>query len=793
MGVGTTPEEWCRRLLPLLNQYLAANDDRFATAFFGVSAQGGDYSNAAELRKAHHRASDRIRVVSGDEILHDITGPCAGLSVRTLARHTVGPSVRVDQLLHGYRDGHRLLAGSKELSRAAKHMMLTLSDMSGRSTVAGFEDYLTAYPIPEAEAYAFARTWYAPEMERPGCVWTHTLVVNNSDLDAFDNLSVLGTAFRRPVKAAAVDSYTQPVEVPAGRNPAPPVLDSTAVAILGGLYATPDVPVVVPAPNATSLQDVAVAVWSQQWAELRATFSFCTGSISSRSLMGRPFDLQFVPGSTVREIRRELASAIVVDATTPHVSSGEEWLRLALGDLTDPDPTLRRLLRSFGGSFGCALGGRAAFEPLLQFVMSGVASSGRTLSLRDVVDAIAERFASTEAARRLKVALIGPDAPITRVLFPDQTEKDVLSVVATTSRPDAFDRADLQIEGRVQGLWTEQRTQGEQLVDYLLSHNHNTFGESMLSSVLSAVPQADVAALFAGRPGVVVAAVKRDPAIAMSSGIWTGQADAQRELFDAATVGHETTPEVVDGIVAAMLTANSDAVVDQVLGRFGESSVAAVLSWLEDNPGVQVGVQWHRLPARYPSAVLGWLSSRKEPPLDVLALAAHVLDPHSPEVHRSGLSMWQTAIGHDSSLGEKGRVQLHAFMLALALDYSTNQACEMTVATFETVHAAAARRSLGYDAWSFFDRRLPHLSIFRNWDRCERLRRGLVDRFVEYEWPVGRFVECAHSAGTLAELVRTCYGYSPTGRTLLERMSDEKGSIRTALPQQWWDAIRHYL
>lgn len=75
MGVGTTPEEWCRRLLPLLNQYLAANDDRFATAFFGVSAQGGDYSNAAELRKAHHRASDRIRVVSGDEISHDITVP----------------------------------------------------------------------------------------------------------------------------------------------------------------------------------------------------------------------------------------------------------------------------------------------------------------------------------------------------------------------------------------------------------------------------------------------------------------------------------------------------------------------------------------------------------------------------------------------------------------------------------------------------------------------------------------------------------------------------------------------
>lgn len=75
MGAGTKPNKWCAKLLPMLDQFLASNDDRFDTLIFGVSAQGGDYSNAAELRKAHHRAANRINVLFKDTVSHDITAP----------------------------------------------------------------------------------------------------------------------------------------------------------------------------------------------------------------------------------------------------------------------------------------------------------------------------------------------------------------------------------------------------------------------------------------------------------------------------------------------------------------------------------------------------------------------------------------------------------------------------------------------------------------------------------------------------------------------------------------------
>ena len=90
--------------------------------------------------------------------------------------------MRIEQTLHGYSDGHRLLAASTELPRDARYAMLGLSDISGRSMVSGFEEYLTGYPVPDSSLYAFAKTWYAPEMERPGCVWTHTLLIESRNL-----------------------------------------------------------------------------------------------------------------------------------------------------------------------------------------------------------------------------------------------------------------------------------------------------------------------------------------------------------------------------------------------------------------------------------------------------------------------------------------------------------------------------------------------------------------------------------------------------------------------------------
>lgn len=68
------PEAWFAERLPFLQQFLLANDERFDHRVFGVSAQGGEYTEADKLRAAH-QSSRRIQVAQGEYASNDITAP----------------------------------------------------------------------------------------------------------------------------------------------------------------------------------------------------------------------------------------------------------------------------------------------------------------------------------------------------------------------------------------------------------------------------------------------------------------------------------------------------------------------------------------------------------------------------------------------------------------------------------------------------------------------------------------------------------------------------------------------
>ena len=71
-------------------------------------------------------------------------------------------SPALHQLLHGYADGHRLLEGSFTLQDDLTRLMLRMSDLSGSSMVAGFEDYITGYPLSSINAYALQKHGMRP-------------------------------------------------------------------------------------------------------------------------------------------------------------------------------------------------------------------------------------------------------------------------------------------------------------------------------------------------------------------------------------------------------------------------------------------------------------------------------------------------------------------------------------------------------------------------------------------------------------------------------------------------------
>lgn len=78
--VGGDPREWLRARLPLLDQYLRANQESEQVIVYGISAQGGRLPEDKERLASVARPSDRISVVGPGASQHDVTSPLRSMN-----------------------------------------------------------------------------------------------------------------------------------------------------------------------------------------------------------------------------------------------------------------------------------------------------------------------------------------------------------------------------------------------------------------------------------------------------------------------------------------------------------------------------------------------------------------------------------------------------------------------------------------------------------------------------------------------------------------------------------------
>ncbi|MFA5555250.1 MAG: hypothetical protein WDA68_11980, partial [Phycisphaerae bacterium] len=121
--------------------------------------------------------------------------------------------VQIHQMLHGYNQGHNLIQGSIMLP-SSKDMdcMAILSDWSEYTNTLDEADYITIYPLENSGYYVIAKTWYANEMKRPGCVWTHSFLIPFCQLVQIVDFRVFIELFVRP-KDNIFDSYAVPIQI----------------------------------------------------------------------------------------------------------------------------------------------------------------------------------------------------------------------------------------------------------------------------------------------------------------------------------------------------------------------------------------------------------------------------------------------------------------------------------------------------------------------------------------------------------------------------------------------------
>ncbi|WP_050642156.1 MULTISPECIES: hypothetical protein [Clostridia] len=197
----------------------------------------------------------------------------------------------INQTLHGYSNGHRLISSSEKMNDNDAKKMTILSDLSGNEFVTGFEKYYTGYSL-ENNKIVIACTWYADEMSRPGCVWTHSLIFDNTAFQKYNKIGDIFSLFKRPSVYEKFTYYEKPLVMHFDKELN--INDEQLKYIIWCIWGNKK-PIIIFNNDSAEYENEIVYLFLTQNDLLGLNFSFCTGSISLRSYDNQILQLQISP------------------------------------------------------------------------------------------------------------------------------------------------------------------------------------------------------------------------------------------------------------------------------------------------------------------------------------------------------------------------------------------------------------------------------------------------------------------------------------------------------------------
>jgi hypothetical protein len=669
-----------------------------------------------------------------------------------------GPSIKagsgfLHQMLHGYAEGHRLLENSITVPDDLTRLMLRMSDLSGSNMSRGFEEYITGYPLTSLQAYALAKTWYAPEMPRPGCVWTHTIVIPASAMAQIPSLGALRLLFKRPSEHARSGIYANPIPLELALHatpfqPLPKEPSQEMQTLLSLHYGEENNSVVLAAHNSMEFEDVIFAVWSQKWPNLRMGFTFCTGSLSARNLGKRPFDVQCVPTSMTREVLLEIAGAGIAEPVVMNSVSFDtpSWAVLAAADAS----------RYGGGevrNFLWRVSDASSRPAEFASFMAVFEALHQSPTLPTLITLVAKLFPQPNAGQHLKCLLLNSEP--SQGLLHDQREQDVLFAIATTADYQSFDAESLLIKERGARLCVGKLDAACWLVGELFRSTLNPLGEELLAGLISAMNTETARQVTTEQPQFLPALFRAKPGLASSPQLWLAAGDRRRELFESVAAHTNLDSALVAGVVNALLESGSEVFIRRALDLWGRDAVFQTLDWTEAHNGMMSetcrGALTYHLPA-----VMDWTEARPTRSFESLITVAHVVAPSSYQLLQYDSTVWVRTFHHlQGSIKEEEASYICTFLLALAFGNAPPSPLELLSESFERVHESARRERLSDSAWLIMEPLVPELSWLSNWDKCERLRRGLISAFLRHKWPASELRQRIKDDELLLHLLRS--------------------------------------
>jgi len=625
------------------------------------------------------------------------------------------------QALFGYDGGHQLLAASLTLPTDARHFLAVATDMSGSAPGEGFNHAYTGTPVPGINFYAVFCTWLAPEMPRPGCVWSHVLLLDLADIAELRDLAALRSLFSRPEIPLQLEDYSRPLIYPAQQNsvPRPPVDEGLASRLLASLYCEAQRPVVITAVVVLPAhEELIFALWSQQWPRLRRNFRFSTGSFADRGRGGPAFDLQVTPEAN-RSVWPQDGLHIVLGLNSKLAPKSnccdEEWIRIALDDLLHPDfGGFRTFLHNVGAD---VIALRAAFIPLacIQNRFGKISSD----SWMDTFRTIASEFPAPDDAKTLKQTILEKSKS-----FPTEVTinrlMDSITFLYLEDTTGAFAKVNFDFTEALADLWPARR----QAIADMLSKPPlaGIRWAALAKAVADHIGMDEIPWLVDRHPELLIPLISLNPNLATATKVWELPGRSQWAVIEALEA-QIVSPPLWRAIIRAMLAAGTEEAAREVTQHAGPRALEGALDYLGETQSTNfLTPLWREVlrPLAEERLTCGNLS-----PIELVFCATIVPPSIAAVLPATRSDIQELAAKPLDSLPTSLRLQAAFLLCTLGLQASEWDGTPLLARGFFPVYEALDGAVEPPEAWRMLQPHLPTLWFWEEWDRCLKLRRGL--------------------------------------------------------------------
>lgn len=622
--------------------------------------------------------------------------------------------IQVHQVLHGYHNGHQLLASSIEFSFSDRRLLDSMSDGAGIDLTNCVEGYITGYALPESQKYVLAKTWYADDMQRPGCVWTHSLVFDIDCINQICSPETILQLYHRP-SHGKYDVYTDNILINCKKNMHEADLDKLQY-IIYTIYATDKCRYVEIEDDSYTRSLISAVCYMPR--QLLAKFSFCSNSLINRCIDDMTFSYQMVMGENIYRVSSSIIESKLY-RQKERVLGSPAWAReyakaISLDKLSVIDVFMK--------IFSEHLQTFASFNQLLRLFFI-TRELDKQYSLYDYYD-ILQKLSKDNCN-------VYFECIISELI--EGTYFDSLFLNNYMEMMDIIEKKHRKLKKKDKHKLVKKilLNKNENVPEFLSSYIHGTLGEqsaNVAQEIIICAKPEDLKWISKMNHDIVVVAVAINNKLIMSPDLWSFPRDY---LCDVINVLDESISYTEwTKILSFIIKECSEDISEAVYNKAQDKLVPALLKLFQD-----------RVIMQYSEKLYIWdkylLADQENliynlPQITQTSVRKHLLlkiNTYNDKIRRALFSCNWIELFESCGFENDGKWQdIAIIILPLILESNQLIPYDMVAFVFGCIHQALAESQITYEDWNKIQSLLPAVDLCYAWDKCLQLRNAFENR-----------------------------------------------------------------